>query len=173
MSSANIYRFFPSRMAINASICGRFFAEFIQVAIVPACVRGSARTKLTQTLTLLNQKRKTIFVEEKRVHDLMVAAACENWEVNRAHTDEVIAIIEAIVRDGIESGEFGSEDPAREARNVMTAFTSFYHPVLVEQGIREGNDSGELLRDQIEFFIKALSRAGTFGRYVGNERRRG
>lgn len=166
MSSANIYRFFPSRMAINASICGRFFAEYIQVGELTACIRGSAQTKLIETLTRLHQKRKTTFVEKKCVHDLMVAAAGENWEVNRAHNDEVVAIIEAIVRDGIETGEFGAEDPGREARNVMTAFTPFYHPVLVAQEVRQGNDTEARLRDQVAFFINALGGPRTSGRHA-------
>ncbi|WP_286157311.1 TetR/AcrR family transcriptional regulator [Sinorhizobium sp. RAC02] len=77
MSSANVYRFFPSRMAINASISGRFFEEYIQVATLTACIRGSAQTRLVETLKRLHQKRKATFVEEKRIHDLMVAAAGE------------------------------------------------------------------------------------------------
>ncbi|NKQ85820.1 TetR/AcrR family transcriptional regulator [Rhizobium ruizarguesonis] len=170
MSSANIYRFFPSRSAIDALICNRFFAEFVQVAKLTACIRGSAQTKLAKILALLHQKRKTTFVEEKRVHDLMVAAAGENWEINKAHTDEVVAIIEAIIRDGTVSGEFVAEDPGREARSIMTAFTPFYHPVLVEQEVRQGNDTGARLRDQIAFFIRALGGSATDGRHPGNER---
>jgi AcrR family transcriptional regulator len=170
MSSANIYRFFPSRMAIDASVCGRFLMESIQVVKSTACVCGSAQTKLAKTLTLLHQKRKTTFVEEKRVHDLMVAAAGDNWEINKAHTDEVVAIIEAIIRDGTVSGEFVAEDPGREARSIMIAFTPFYHPVLVEQEVRQDNDTGARLRDQIAFFIRALGGSSTDGRHAGNER---
>ena len=40
LSSANVYRYLPSRMAINASICGRFFAKLVQVAKVAARDRG-------------------------------------------------------------------------------------------------------------------------------------
>jgi AcrR family transcriptional regulator len=83
MSSANVYPYFPSRMAINASICGRFFAELVQVAKVAARNRGSAQTKLARILTNLHHKRKTNFVEEKRVHDLMVVAACEDWAISK------------------------------------------------------------------------------------------
>ncbi|MEV4607264.1 hypothetical protein MRBLMR1_002259 [Neorhizobium sp. LMR1-1-1.1] len=96
---------------------------------------------------------KTTCVEEKPVHDSLVAAACKNWEINKAHTNEDVGIIEAIVRDGMKSGEFRAADPRREARNVMTAFTPFYHPVLVEQSVRDGNDTGARLHDQITFLL--------------------
>ena len=101
------------------------------------CIRGSAQTRLVETLKRLHQKQKATFVEEKRIHDQMVAAAGENWEINKAHTDEVVGIIEAILRDGTDSGDFRVEDPERGARNVMTAFTPFYHPMLVEQDVRD------------------------------------
>jgi hypothetical protein len=96
---------------------------------------------------------KTTCVEEKPVHDSLVAAACKNWEINKAHTNEDVGIIEAIVRDRMKSGEFRAADPRREARNVMTAFTPFYHPVLVEQSVRDGNDTGARLHDQITFSL--------------------
>lgn len=86
----------------------------------------------------------------------MVAAAGENWEINKAHTEEVVGIIEAIMKEGIVSRKFGTRDPVRDARNVMTALTPFYRPVRVEQGIREGKNTAAHLWDQIEFFIRAL-----------------
>ncbi|WP_286157310.1 hypothetical protein [Sinorhizobium sp. RAC02] len=89
----------------------------------------------------------------------------KNWEINKAHTDEVVGI-EAIVRDGIDSGDFRTEDPERGARNVMTAFTPFYHPMLVEQDVREGSDTSSHLLDQIEFYIRALGGSATNDRHT-------
>ena len=57
MSSANIYRFFPSRMAINASVCGRFLDSYIRAATSTAHIPGSARWKPVETLTQLHELR--------------------------------------------------------------------------------------------------------------------
>ncbi len=160
MSSANIYRFFPSRAAINRSICGRFFAETAQVADSIARKQAPAHEKLAELLNILHQKRKTTFIQEKPVHDLVAAATQENWATIRAHGDQIIAVIETIVREGIEAGEFGVEDAAQAARNLMNAFMPFYHPVLVEQRVRNGEDTEAGLRDQMRFFLKALGGSG-------------
>ena len=160
MSSANIYRFFPSRAAINRSICGRFFAEAAQFADSIARTRAPAHEKLGDLLNVLHQKRKTTFIQEKPVHDLIVAAAEENWAIIRAHGDQIVLIIETIVREGVEAGEFGVEDAAQAARNVLNAFMPFYHPVLIEQRVRNGEDTEAGLRDQIRFFLTALGWSG-------------
>ncbi|OBZ93478.1 TetR family transcriptional regulator [Pararhizobium polonicum] len=158
MSSANIYRFFPSRAAINKSICGRFFAETAQLAESIARMKAPAHEKLADLFKILHQKRKTTFIKEKPVHDLIVAATEKNWAIIRAHGDQIVVIIETIVREGIEAGEFEFEDAAQAARSVMNAFTPFYHPVLVEQRVRNGEDTETGLRDQIHFFLRALGR---------------
>ncbi|MEN3149631.1 TetR family transcriptional regulator [Neorhizobium sp. IRAMC:178] len=156
MSTANIYRFFPSRAVINRSICGRFLAETVQCAESISRMRAPAQEKLANLLICLHQNRKTTFIQEKTVHDLIVVATEENWAIARTHGDEIAAIIEMIVSEGIEAGALGVEDAAQAALNVMNAFTPFYHPVLVEQQVRNGEDTETGLRDQIHFFLKAL-----------------
>jgi AcrR family transcriptional regulator len=156
MSTANIYRFFPSRAAINTSICDRFLAETVQLAESIARMQASANEKFVNLLTNLQQKRKTTFIEEKQVHELIVAATEANWAVIRVHSDQIVVIIETIVREGVEAGEFSVEDAGQAARNVMNAFMLFYHPVLVEQRVRNGEDTEADLRDQIRFIRDAL-----------------
>jgi len=160
MSTANIYRFFPSRAAINRSICGRFFAEAAQFAHAIPRMQAPAPEKLVNLLNILHQKKKRTFIQEKPVHDLIAAAMEENWAIIKAHSDEIIAIVETIVREGIEAGEFSIEDAAQAARSVMTAFTPFYHPILVEQWVRNGEDTEAGLHDQIRFILKALGGSG-------------
>jgi AcrR family transcriptional regulator len=160
MSSGNIYRFFPSRAAINRSICGRFFAEAAQFADAIPRMQAPAPEKLVNLLIILHQKKKRTFIQEKPVHDLIVAAMEENWAIIKAHSDEIIAIVETIIREGIEAGEFTIEDAAQAARSVMTAFIPFYHPILVEQWVRNGEDTEAGLHDQIRFILKALGGSG-------------
>ncbi len=156
MSSTNIYRFFPSRAAINSSICGRFFADATRFANAVPRMQTPAPQKLANLLNILHQKKKRMLIEEKPVHDLIVAAMEEDWGIIKAHSDEIMAIIETIVREGVEAGEFDIEDAAQAARGVMNAFLPFYHPVLVEQWVRNGEDTEVGLRDHVRFILKAL-----------------
>ena len=159
MSPANVYRFFPSRDAINESICGRALNEVADIALAIARANAPAMEKLDRLLTAVYRHNKTKLVEEKHMHDLIVAAMQDNWAIIRTHTERMVTILEAIIREGIEAGEFESEDAARAARAVKSAFMPFFHPILIEHCVRHGEDSEAGLRDQIRFVLKALGRS--------------
>ena len=160
MSPANIYRFFPSRDAINESICGRVLNEAADIASAIARTNVPAMEKLDRLLTAVHRHNKMTLVEEKHMHDLIVVAMQENWTIIKAHVEPMVAIFEAIIREGIEAGEFEVEDAAVAARAVKSAFTSFFHPILIEHCVRHGEDTEADLRDQIRFILKALGKSG-------------
>jgi hypothetical protein len=67
-------------------------------------------------------------------------------------------IFEAIIREGIEAGEFRSRT-RQKRRAVRTAFMPF-HPILIEHCVQHREDTGAGLREQIRFILKALGSAG-------------
>jgi AcrR family transcriptional regulator len=159
MSPANIYRFFPSRDAINESICRRVVNEVADIAFAIARTNAPALEKLDRLLTAVHHHYKMTLVKEKRMHDMVVAAMQKNWAIIKAHTERMVTIFETIIRDGIEAGEFKVEDPAEAARAVNTAFTPFFHPILIEQCLQHGEDTEAGLREQIRFTLKALCKS--------------
>jgi AcrR family transcriptional regulator len=158
MSPANVYRFFPSRDAINESICGRIVNEVADIACAIARTNAPAMEKLDQLLTAVHHHNKMTLVREKHMHDLIVVATQENWAIIKAHIERMVTIFEAIIREGIEAGEFKIEDAAEAARAVESAFMSFFHPILIEQCFQHGEDTEAGLRDQIRFILRALGR---------------
>ena len=160
MSPANVYRFFSSRDAINESICGRVLNEVADIASAIARTNVPAMEKLDRLLTAVHRHNKMKLVEEKHMHDLIVVAMQENWTIIQAHVERMVAIFEAIIREGIEAGEFAVEDAAEAARAVKSAFTPFFHPSLIEHCVRHGEDTEADLRNQIRFILKALGKSG-------------
>ena len=159
MSPANVYRFFPSRDAINESICRRFVNEVADIASAIARTNAPALQKLDRLLTAVHRHKKTRLIEERRMHDMIVAAMQENWTGIKEHIKRMVAIFEAIIREGIEAGELKVEDPAEAARAVNTAFTPFFHPILIEHRVQHGEDTEAGLREQIRFILKALGKS--------------
>ena len=144
---------------MRSSICGRALNEVADIALAIARANAPAMEKLDRLLTAVYRHNKTKLVEEKHMHDLIVAAMQDNWAIIRTHTERMVTILEAIIREGIEAGEFESEDAARAARTVKSAFMPFFHPILIEHCVRHGEDSEAGLRDQIRFVLKALGRS--------------
>jgi AcrR family transcriptional regulator len=159
MSPANVYRFFPSRDAINESICRRTLDEVTEIAFAIARTNAPALEKLVRLLSAVHRHHKTKLIKERRIHDMIVAALQENWGIIKAHNERMMTIFEVIIREGIEAGEFEVEDPAEAARAVKTAFTPFFHPILLEHCVQHGEDTEAGLREQIRFILKALGKS--------------
>jgi len=160
MSPANIYRFFPSRDAINESICGRVVNEVADIAFAIARTNAPAMQKLAQLLTAVHHHNKMMLVKARPMHELIVAATQGNWPIIKAHIEQMVMIFEAIIREGIEAGEFDVEDAAEAARAVRSASMAFFHPILIEHCVQHGEDTEAGLRNQIRFILKALGKSG-------------
>ncbi|MCK1576848.1 MULTISPECIES: TetR family transcriptional regulator [unclassified Bradyrhizobium] len=160
MSPANIYRFFPSRNAIDESICGRLLNELADLAFAIARRNAPATEKLEELLSIVHHHSKMTLVTAKPMHDLIVAATQENWPIIKAHIERMETIFEAIIRGGAQAGQFDVEDAAEAARAVRSAFMPFFHPILIEHCVVHGEDTEAGLRDQIRFILKALGKSG-------------
>ncbi len=158
MSPANVYRFFPSKGAINECICGRIVEEVAEIAFSIARTSAPAPEKLSRLLTAIHEHHKVTLIKEKRTHEMVAVAMQENWAIIKAHIERVTTIIEGIIREGVEVGEFEVEDPAEAARCVKTAFVPFFHPLLIEHCIQHGEDTELGLREQLRFILKALGK---------------
>jgi AcrR family transcriptional regulator len=160
MSPANIYRFFPSRNAINESICGRVVNEIADIASAIALTDAPAMEKLDRLLTAVHRHNKTMLVKARPMHELIVAATQQNWPIIKAHIGRMVTILEAIIREGIEAGAFYVDDPAEAARAVRFASMPFLHPILIEHCVQHGEDTEAGLRGQIRFILKAFGKSG-------------
>ena len=158
MSPANIYRFFPSRDAINEAICGRVLNEVADIAHAIARTNAPATAKLDQLLTAVHRHAKMMLVEARPMHDLIVAATQQNWPIIKAHSERMVTIFEAIIREGVQAGEIDADDAAQAARAIRSAFMLFFHPILIEHCVQNGEDTEAARRDQIRFILKALGK---------------
>jgi AcrR family transcriptional regulator len=160
MSPANIYRFFPSRAAINESICGRVVNEVADIAFAIARTNAPATERLDQLLTAVHRHNKMTLVKERYMHDLIAAATRQHWPIIKAHIERMVTIFEGIIREGVEAAEFDVDDAPEAARAVISAFVPFLHPILIEHCVQHGEDTEAGLRDQIRFILKALGKSG-------------
>ena len=71
----------------------------------------------------------------------------------------MVTIFEAIIREGVQAGEIDADDAAQAARAVRSAFMPFFHPILIEHCVQNGEDTEAARRDQIRFILKALGKS--------------
>jgi AcrR family transcriptional regulator len=156
MSPANIYRFFPSKNAIVDAICQKCLGELEEKGWAVARSRASAATRLERFVLEILAYHKENLITEQRVHDMVLVAMEQNWEAILAHKKSVHSVLEMIVRDGIEDGEFEKVDPRATATNLMHSLIRYCHPVLIADSLKD-HDLEVEARDSVRFLLRAIT----------------
>jgi AcrR family transcriptional regulator len=160
MSPANVYRFFPSKNAIIEAICQRCLGELEDRAWAVARSRGSAAERLERLVLEILAYHKENNLTDQRVNDIVLAAIELSWGAIRAHKEHMRMVFEAVLREGIERGEFEGVDPRETSRLMMISLVNFCHPVLVAEYLQ---DKGDLEADAlatVRFLLRAITPKG-------------
>ena len=157
MSPANIYRFFPSKIAIVQAMCQRCLVELEEKAWAVARAKGPARQRLERLELDILAYHKENLLEDQKVSDIVAVAMEENWAAILAHREKIRTVIELILRDGIEAGEFEPVDPRETSALIMKAYVGFCHPIMIAQALKEGLDLETEARSLIQFLLRAIT----------------
>ena len=153
MSPANIYRYFPSKDAINDAVCRRILDEEFAVASAIAHSDASAQDRLCALLLALARVNMVRRTADEQMHEVLATAARGNWSIVIDYRERLETILTTIVSDGIESGEFAERDAQRASRCVLLAMMRYLHPPLV---VECDGLSQTKLEDMINFCLAAL-----------------
>jgi AcrR family transcriptional regulator len=157
MSPANVYRFFPSKNAIIEAICQRCLGELEDRVWAVARSRGSAAERLERLVLEILAYHRENHLTEQRVNDMVLAAIELSWGAIRAHKEHMRMVFEAVLREGIERGEFERVDPRETSRLMMISLVNFCHPVLVAQYLQDQGDLETDARATIRFLLRAIT----------------
>jgi AcrR family transcriptional regulator len=133
MSPANVYRFFPSKSAINEAIARRLLAQSHALARAIVAEDRPVAERLEALVLALHRYNKSQYVAERRLHDMVEVAMAENWPIVEAHFAEVVSIFATLIADGVARGEFAPCDPQEAATLVKHCFACVLHPSLIAQ----------------------------------------
>jgi AcrR family transcriptional regulator len=157
MSPANVYRFFPSKTAIVQAICHRCLSGVEEAAWTIARSKAPASQRLERLVLEILAYHKENLLTEQRVNDIVLVAIEHNWDNIRAHKDALRNVVELILRDGIETGEFEAVDPRATAELILRSVVVFTHPVLIGQCLQDGEDLETEARASVRFLIQAIT----------------
>lgn len=160
MSPANVYRFFPSKSAINEAIAARLLegvaSELEAISVGP----GPAADRLRAMLRVLHARHMALFFRERRMHDMVTAAMSEHWGVIAGFIARIEAAMGRVVAEGAAGGEFAPHDPAAAARMLKQATLCWTHPMLIadafdKRAMEEAQMAGEL-EAMLDLLVRGL-----------------
>jgi AcrR family transcriptional regulator len=154
MSTANIYRFFASKIEIHQAICGRMLAASYKQAFDISRLPIGAAERLRRFVHAQYRMTLETMLDEQKVHEMVIVAIERDWTVIEKHIDQMHDLLADIVRDGIEAGEFVEQDPLVSSRCFGAATVILCHPQMVAQCLAKTNRA--MPDDLIDFAIRAL-----------------
>ncbi|KXF75952.1 TetR family transcriptional regulator [Paramesorhizobium deserti] len=154
MSTANIYRFFASKVEIHQAICTRILDGSYQLALQTAELPLSASERLRRYA--LDQHRLTVetMMDEEKVHEMVIVAIERDWHVIDKHIDRLNEVLARVIADGIKAGEFTEQDAGVASKCFGASIVTLCHPQLVVQCLSKENRARP--EELVDFAIKAL-----------------
>jgi AcrR family transcriptional regulator len=154
MSPANVYRYFPSKLAINEAICSKLMETLQHAVRSIAQGPGKASQRIEAMILAIHRTNKAMLIEERRIFDMVEVAMAENWGAIEAHCDCMRSLFAAVVADGAATGEFGATDAAEAGRFVFNASVGLFHPTLLSQCA--DHDLESEAKTLIRYILRAL-----------------
>ena len=155
MSSANIYRFFPSKSAINNAICHKLLAEGEALAKSIVHGPGNASERMTQLVTEIHAYNKSRLTDAHRIHDMFEIAMAEHWPAIDQHCENIGMMIGQLIGEGIASGEFAEIDVAETTKTIFSCCCALFHPTMIAQCADE--DQHKAAVNMAKFILRALT----------------
>ncbi|NRP21690.1 hypothetical protein LPJGGPFB_04949 [Ensifer adhaerens] len=155
MSRANVYRFLPTRAAIDRGVYARHADQSLSAALARSETCSLPSERLATLLEDLHKRVRDDAAHAPNVHALCVAAYLEDWPETRRYVKRLSDAIVHILRD-VQNPPEMVLDRHSAARAVVEAMMSFLHPALVEQRLQGDQEIENALRSQIGFVLCAL-----------------
>lgn len=155
MSSANVYRFFPSKQALCEAVCANQLAAMTGLAREIAGGSGRAAERIRAMLLTLHEAMRDQMINELRVHEIVDVAIKERWAPIDAYQESLVVILAGLIAEGQASGEFGPGDPAMLGLQTLCACSGIHHPTLI--ALYDAPDCSPTPAEVANFALRALA----------------
>jgi AcrR family transcriptional regulator len=132
LSKAYIYKFFESKQAIGEAICSDALGKIAAHVQDIAAEDRPASDRLRRIFRGIAEKSAGLFLHDRKIHEIATTSYEEHWGSSKAYERTLLTIIQSVLREGREAGEFERKTPLDEAsRAVLLALQPFQHPALL------------------------------------------
>jgi AcrR family transcriptional regulator len=141
-SKAYIYRFFESKQAIGEAIAADCLDDVYNK--VCGAVEGGrdAIDKLRKFAKTVTTASTELMFSDRKLFEIAAYASTENWAPVQAYVDRLQVLLEQILIEGRESGQFERKTPVDETRRaIFYALKPFIDPVFLERSLNDLPDA--------------------------------
>ncbi|HCV65088.1 MAG TPA: TetR family transcriptional regulator [Serratia sp.] len=145
-SKAYIYKFFESKQAIGEVICANRLAMIMALVDSAIAEAPTASEKLRRLFKALSETGSDLFFHDRKLYDIAAVAARDRWPSVKVHEVHLQQVIQQIIREGRESGEFERKTPLDEAASaIYLVMRPYINPVQLQYNLETAGEAAVLL----------------------------
>ncbi|MCO6185425.1 TetR family transcriptional regulator [Rhizobium sp. L1K21] len=163
VSHAALYRFFPSKAAVMDAIVQEAMDEEEELARRWLEADGTAAERLLQMVLDIHHRKRARFSGDREIHELFRRILVERQDMIVAYAQRMTRLIEKLIAQGVERGEWHVNDVSIAAAVVRDAVTVFVHPQLLAQAIEMNAPVEPQLRATVATLTRAFEAGVDYG----------
>lgn len=136
ISKAYIYKFFESKQAIGEMICANCLREL--EAEVRTAIEGTDRPpeKLRRMFKAIVEASLRLFFRDRKLYEIAASAATEGWQSAVAYEDRIRKLLQDILQEGRQTGDFERKTPLDEASMaIYLVMRPYLNPLLLQHNL--------------------------------------
>ncbi|CAI1510883.1 transcriptional regulator BetI [Serratia quinivorans] len=154
-SKSYIYKFFDSKQAIGEVICANRLAMIMAIVNSAIADAPSASERLRRLFRALTEAGSDLFFHDRKLYDIAAVAARDKWPSAEAHEGRLRQLIEQIIVEGRQTGEFERKTPLDEAAYaIYLVMRPYINPVQLQYNLETASAAAALLSSLI---LRSLS----------------
>jgi AcrR family transcriptional regulator len=135
-SKAYIYKFFDSKQAIGEAICTQCLDTVLATVTQALGDAKSPTDKLRRMFRAIVRASAELFFSDRKLYDIASYSVIEKWSSSSLYCDRIYAMLEQILLEGRQSGEFERKTPLDETcRAITQAMQPFTNPVMLQHSL--------------------------------------
>ena len=149
-SKAYIYKFFDSKQAIGEVICANRLETIMTAVLAAVADAPSASEKLRRLFRALTEAGSELFFHDRKLYDIAAVASREKWPSTERYAERLLKLIESIVVEGRQAGEFERKTPLDEATYaIYMVMCPFINPVQLQFNLEAAPTAAVILSSLI------------------------
>lgn len=154
-SKAYIYKFFDSKQAIGEVICANRLAMVMEIVNSAIADASTAAEKMRRLLRALTEAGSDLFFHDRKLYDIAAVAARDKWPSAVRHEERLRQLVERIILEGRQTGEFERKTPLDEAADaIYLAMRPYISPIQLQCNLETASSAATLLSSLI---LRSLS----------------
>jgi AcrR family transcriptional regulator len=145
-SKAYVYKFFESKQAIGEMICANCLTKLEQE--IHQAIEGVEQPaeRLRKLFKASSEAHQALFFQDRKLFEIAQSAAAERWQSVLAYEERLRALLQEILQQGRDSGDFERKTPLDETTNaVYLVLRPYLNPLLLPHSLDYSEQAPMLL----------------------------